>query len=260
MAFTTPEVTAPVEAPRAITPSAATFAVGAVIGRSFQVWGRNLVAFSIVTLVANVPVLLLVALRPDAAGAGWGMAESMVSLVSGLIAVGALTYGVLESLRGGRVGLGGLLRSGLRSFGPIFAVSFRVGLWLIGGLLLFVIPAIVWYCGLYVAIPAVVVERHLASSADALARSRELTKGHRTAIFLVALVVTAVVIAGGTAIGVASRALAADLLSRRLLDVLATCVAAVLGGLTECASAVAYHDLRIAKEGVSTAELVKVFE
>jgi hypothetical protein len=42
--------------------------------------------------------------------------------------------------------------------------------------------------------------------------------------------------------------------------VIATAIVALASTLGACASAVAYHDLRLAKEGVSTAELVKVFE
>jgi hypothetical protein len=234
------------------------FSAGAVIGRSFSAWLANFVPFSIVTLVVYVPVLVLAAFMPDEAGPGWSLADRLLTGLAGLVATGALTYGVLESLRGGRVSVGVLFGTGFRQMGAVFAVSFRVGLWMILGTVLLVVPALVWYCALFVAVPAVVVEAKLSSSADALTRSRELTKGSRWGIFAVVLVVFVVTVAAVTVAG--ALAAFAQALPQPVPVVIATAIVALASTLGACASAVAYHDLRLAKEGVSTAELVKVFE
>ncbi len=242
----------------AVQPGAPAFSAGSVIGKSFSVWLANFVPFSIVTLAVYVPVLVLAALMPPEGGQGWDVADTVLSGISGLVVTGALTYGVLESLRGGRASAGALFGTGFRKVGWVFAVSFRIGLWMILGTLLLVVPAIIWYCALFVAVPAVVVEANLESSADALQRSRDLTKGSRWGILAVALVVFAVTAAAVVVAGLF--AALAQGLPRPIPVLIATAIIALVSSLGACASAVAYHDLRLAKEGASTADLVKVFE
>jgi hypothetical protein len=234
------------------------FSAGSVIGRSFSVWFANFVPFSIVTLAVYVPVFVLAALAPPEGGPGWDVLDRLLSGLSQLVVTGALTYGVLESLRGARAPVGALFGIGFQKMGWVFAVSFRVGIWVLLGTLLLVVPAIMWWCALFVAVPAAVVEANLGSSGDALQRSRDLTKGSRWGILAVALVVWVVtfVVAGAAGAFVAL----AQALPHPLPLLLATVAIALVSSFGACASAVAYNDLRVAKEGVSTADLVKVFE
>jgi hypothetical protein len=234
------------------------FSAGGVIGRSFSVWLRNFLPFSLVTLVVYVPVFALVAAVPEG-GSGWDLVTRLLSALADLVISGALTFGVLESLRGGRASVGALFRKGFGKMGTVFVVSFRTGLWLVLGTILLVVPAIVWYCALFVAVPAAVVEDRLASSADALARSRALTKGHRWGIFAVMLVVFAVTVVGTLVAGVVLSLLGAVVAAWAQV-LLVTALIALLSSLGASAHAVAYHDLRVEKEGVATDDLVKVFE
>ena len=197
-------------------------------------------------------------ITPAEQGPGWQLGSAVLSFLAQLVVIGALTYGVLESLRGGRPPVGALFGTGFRKMGWVFATSFRVGLWMLLGFVLLVVPAFMWYSALFVAVPAVVAEPNLPSSADALERSRALTKGSRWGIFAVVLVAFAV--------GFASSAIAAVLgalagaLPHPIPVLLATVLTALASSYSACAAAVAYHDLRVAKEGVATADLVKVFE
>lgn len=233
------------------------FSAGDVISRSFSVWFRNFVPFSIVTLAVYAPVLVLAALAPPEFEGGWNVADRILSTLASLVVTGALTYGVLESLRGGRVPVGALFGTGFRKMGMVFATSFRVGLWMLLGVILLIVPAILWYCALFVSVPAVVVEPNL-SSGEALQRSRDLTKGSRKAIFVVGLVigVTSLVVVGIAGVV----AVFAQALPHPLPVVLAAAIIALVSSFGACASAVAYHDLRAAKEGIATEDLVKVFE
>jgi type III secretory pathway component EscS len=257
-----PFAAAPVPQPAAPLPTvpvaAPAFSAGSVISRSFSVWFANFVPFSIVTLVVYVPVLVLAAMMPEEGGPAWNLGDRVLSGLAQLVVTGALTYGVLESLRGGRASVGALFRTGFGKMGWVFAVSFRVGLWLILGTLLLVVPGVMWYCALFVAIPVVVVERHLDSSADALQRSRDLTKGSRRAIFVVVLVSWIVTFVVAAAAGLV--AAFAQALPQPVPIVFATALIALVSTFGACAAAVAYHDLRIAKEGAATEDLVKVFE
>lgn len=242
----------------ALSPAAPAFTAGGVIGKSFSVWFANFVPFSLVTLAVYAPIFVLAALMPPNGGSGWDLADRLLSMLAELVVAGALAYGVLEALRGGKVSTGALFGTGFRELGAVFAVSFRVGLWLLLGTILLVVPAVVWYCALFVAVPAIVVEAKLSSSADALQRSRDLTAGSRWAIFAVVLVVFGVRVASVAIAGVVGAV--AQALPQPLPVLLAVAVVALASTLGACASAVAYHDLRLSKEGVSTAELVKVFE
>ncbi|HET7827136.1 MAG TPA: hypothetical protein VFK90_17500 [Anaeromyxobacter sp.] len=244
--------------PPAVAPAAPAFSVGSVVSRSFSAWFGNFVPFSIVALVVNVPVLALVAWVPGDSR-DWELGIRVLSGLADLVVTGALTFGVLESLRGGRVRTGELFRKGFAKMGTVFTVSFRTGMWFILGLILLVVPFVVWYCALFVAVPAAVVEEGVGSSGDALARSRALTAGHRWAIFAVALVVLVVNVVldgiAGIVLALVGQALPIGIQSLSVASVMT-----VVSALGACAHAVAYHDLRVAKEGVATADLVKVFE
>ncbi|HEX9052467.1 MAG TPA: hypothetical protein VF841_18215 [Anaeromyxobacter sp.] len=240
---------APAPAPRPFSP-------GAVIGRSFSTWFANLVPFSIVTLTVNLPVFLLAALAPDEERPELDRLQMFVSSLADLIVIGALTHGVLQALNGTAAPLGALFRRGFTRWGPVARVSIAYALLVFLGLGLLVVPGVIAACVWYVAIPAVVVEDRGAFAA--LARSRALTKGSRWAVLVVALVVFAVTVATGAAS--AAVGTFAPALPHPVAPLLATAIGALVTPLGACAAAVAYHDLRVAKEGVDTAALVKVFE
>lgn len=237
-------------------PATPAFSAGSVISRSFSVWLGNFVPFSLVTLAAYLPSLALAAFAPPEPGQGWNLADTVLSGLSGLVTTGALTSGVLESLRGRRARVGSLFATGFRRMGSVFLVSLGIGLRLLFGAFLFVVPAIVWYCALYVAIPAVVVETELG--VEALDRSRQLTKGHRWAVFAV----VAVTLVVGTVVAALAGLLATllEAVPHPIPSLVATICYVLVSALDACAAAVVYHDLRAAKEGVGTADLVKVFE
>ena len=258
--------TAPSLPPASPAPLERPFSAGEVIGRSFSVWLRNFVPFSVVTLAINVPLFVLAAIAPLDAGPAWSLLLNLVSGLAELVVAGALTYGVLEGLRGSRVPLGTLLRTGFAKLWRVFVVSFGVGIRVFLGTLLLVIPGIVLFCRLYVAIPAAVVEP--IDATDAIGRSRTLTEGSRWGIFLVVLVAFLVTLVAAILVGLLVGGIAGVLLALgdpalgpRVFAVLGTVIRTLVWTpLPACASAVAYHDLRVAKEGVDTSALVKVFE
>ncbi len=243
-------------APASPAPARREFSAGAVIGRAFSAWLGSFAPFSVVALLVNVPVFVLLALAPPDGSRLESLANLLGSLAN-LVVTGALTYGVLQGLQGRPVPLGALFKTGFGKLGSVLLVSFGVGLVVVLGLVLLVVPGLVAMSALYVAVPAVVVED--VRPGAALGRSRALTKGSRWGILAVALVVGVVTIAivGGASLLVV---LLASTLPHPLPPLLAHVVVALSSPLGACAAAVAYHDLRVAKEGVDTATLVKVFE
>ena len=122
------------------------------------------------------------------------------------------------------------------------------------GFLLLIVPGVWLTMVLWVALPAVVIER---GGLRAITRSAELTRGFRWPIFGLALIL---VIANFVLVSVAGwivSALFADaLLSWGLMQF----VAVVVSGIYGTAVSVTYHDLRVLKEGADTRSVSAVFE
>jgi hypothetical protein len=245
--------------------------VGRLVSRSFSVWWSNLLRFGALTLLVIVPALALVAgaayASVAAARGGEGFADGVrgpvlmtiavfpVMLVAMVVQMGALTYGAFQHLAGRPVRFGPMLAAGLRRALPLIGVGIVAGAMVVIGFLLLVVPGIIVGCAVGVAIPAVVVEK--IGPIAAIRRSFGLTRGHRLTFFAASFVLGLAVSAANTAMQLAVV----------LLGELGA-VAALFGGvlyllvaaLPMLLPAVAYHELRAAKEGIVTQELVKVFE
>jgi hypothetical protein len=229
--------------------------VGSLLGRTFSVWWRNVVPFSGVALLLQSPLVLQPLLLDGASAGGeaaWSVAATLLGLVLGLVVAGALTHGVIQSLDGRPVRLGGLLGTGFRKMWRILLVSLGVGIVTMLGFLLLIVPGLVAMSALYLAVPAAVVEP--VDAGKAMSRSWNLTRGHRLTLFLLLLLFG--ILGGGVGGFVAGLGLAGS----PALVASGQALSIVLQGLTLAAPAVAYHDLRVAKEGVDTAQLLRVFE
>jgi hypothetical protein len=215
--------------------------------------------FAAVTLLVHLPVILWGVFAPASADPrlqetlNRGFAVTFVQAVLNLVATGAITYGVVEALRGRPVRLTSCLAVGLLRLGPLFLVAFLSIVAIMGGLLLLVVPGIIFACMLWVAEPAAVVER--LGIFGALQRSYQLTDGNRWSILGVLILLAL--------IGVAASVTVTLVLPQSLGSARAV-VQQILGSLSQSLSAVAcavgYHDLRSVKEGVSAEVLGSVFD
>jgi hypothetical protein len=155
-----------------------------------------------------------------------------------------------------------MLRVGLRRGLPVVAVGFLLWLAAFAGFALLVVPGLLWMAAACVAIPAAVVER--PGTLGAFRRSFALTRGHRWSLFAAGAAILFIVWALGAVVQVGATALCATVLPPERA-VVVTLVATQLGNVLFAALpvvgvAVAYHDVRVAKEGVDTAALARVFE
>lgn len=269
---------APSPAAAISTGSESAFGVGRAIARTFSAWRRHVVLFSLLTLVADLPIFLLSWLggmpipgvtAPSAAAFDPAVAAAPPNLPQGfwlaylatmllfLVEAGAITHGVINYLAGKRVSLGAMIATGVRRLLPLLAVGLLCYLMVALGFVLLVVPGLFLGCALAVAIPAVVVER--PGVFGAIKRSFALTKGKRFAVFVVFLVVIMVTM-GVTLVGSFLLPQLTASFSPMLGTLLGLVVNIVFGTLVWVAPGVVYHDLRVAKDGVSTAQLVAVFE
>jgi hypothetical protein len=258
------------------------FSAGAVVGRSLSIWFKNIIPFSILLLLVNLPIVIYMAMAAEdmatmaSAGEVDWVTLSMVllgQLCLGLIATGAVTYGVFQQLRGQHASIGSCLAVGLGRLFPVIGVGLLTGLVLIGACLPFIliamagsflsilgvigglVAAIIVYCMLWVSVPVAIVERPGVFAS--LRRSRELTRGNKASIFGILFLLG--LITGGVSWLIMK--ILGGILSDPIQVVIAdTAIDAILGGIVSVAAAVGYHDLRADKEGVGIDELVKVFE
>lgn len=270
------EVTSPVPATSTPTlPADNAFRVGQVVTRTFSAWRRHVLVFSLMTLVADLPIFLVPLLGggpvagltapsanpfdPAAAPMPTGMfwVAYLVTMLLFVVEAGAITHGVIQHLAGKPVSLGAMVATGLRRFLPLLAVGLLCYVMMAVGLVLLVVPGVFFATALTVAIPAVVVER--PGVFGAIKRSFALTKGKRLTIFTAVLVLL-VVTFGVTLSGSFLLPLLTAPISPMIGTLVGLAVNVVFGTLLWVAPGVIYHDLRVAKEGVATAQLAAIFE
>lgn len=255
-----------------------TFSAGSVIGRALGVTGKNFLTFFLIALIVMGPVVALQRLigvgEPVARAAGerkparrgGGEAEAaakrpdpkkelagmVLNFVGQSVLGGAFAFGVFQSLRGGRAGVGECLSRAFGRIAPILGVSLVYGVAVGLGSLLLLVPGIMIACAWYLSVPVTTVER-LGVGAS-LGRSGDLTRGYRWSIFGMFLLVT---LLGVVVTLVLAGVLAAlgPIVALFGMGIVAVFIALFAGTL----SAVCYHDLRLVKEGASTEELLRVF-
>jgi len=264
------------------------FRIGAVFTRTWSVFWRNILTFTVVSGIAALPTLLLP--RP---GAGDLVANQQliflrlaVMLLLNMLAQAFIFYCAFQDMRGRPINMGDSLKLSLARFFPLIGLGLIVVLVMIGlvvivSLLLFavagsgataltVIPFVILLVILFtlrfliwsMATPVCVVER--AGPFRSLRRSRELTKGYRWKI----LGLLALVIIPGLVVGVIVGAIAGAVAALAPAGGASVAVSQGIGliwnalwfGFVAVIFAVAYHDLRVAKEGVDIDQIAAVFE
>lgn len=150
-----------------------------------------------------------------------------------------------------------MVATGFRRLLPLLAVGVLCYVIVVVGFVLLVVPGIYLACALAVAVPAVVAER--PGLLGAIRRSFALTKGKRFAIFVSFLVFWAVAMGVAILGNFVVPQLTASF-APWLGTVLGLGVNMIFGTLVWTAPGVVYHDLRVAKEGVQTAQLAAIFE
>lgn len=259
------------------------FSVGDVLTRSFSILGRNFLPFCLLIGIIQLPVIILTAYFSVAAldfaetshgTYGDDFSGSMDALlrfgsVGGLVLVAALllqplstasvTYGVLQQLRGRPASLGDCVRVGMSRMLAVLGVAVVAGMLMFFGALACIIPGLFFMTAYYVATPAAVVERLGVS--QAMSRSWQLTEGLRWQVFglIFALSVMGAMFEGAVSIPTQSLE-PAGATQTIIVSLIGSLVGVGVDALRAVACAVAYHDLRTEREGVTSQDLARVFD
>ena len=260
------------------------FRVGAALSKTFSVLFRNIVPFGILALIFNVPLLLLSQFGTGSGTEGVGMGllpQAVIGLATILLSFllsATLVYGTILELRGGRAGIVECMTRGFGLLLPVIGVGILVSLAIAVAVFVSIVPGLFFNAILVVAaplgmiaagvvavmfsvaIPAAVVERPGVMAS--LTRSRELTKGNRWRVFglFVLLVIINFVITGAMSLVFGVSMLTAGAEASTLLIIVNLLAQAFMSALFAVTTAVIYHDLRIAKEGVNVEQIAAVFE
>jgi hypothetical protein len=236
---------------------------GSLLTRTLQVWWRNVGKLAVMMLLLLVPlVILLIGLwrvfdpRP---GQGGPLAPVFSLLLFCLILlpvfaliVGGISHGTVQWLAGQKAGVIGMLGQGGRRLWALLAAALLLFLAIAAGYLLLVVPGVMVAVATCATIPAVAVEG--IGPAAALRRSLELTRGYRWSVFGAFFAMMALLFAANALVQGAMRAVPV------LGALMSLPFSLLLTSIPHVLPAVAYHDLRVMKEGADTSRLAQVFE
>jgi hypothetical protein len=235
------------------------FRVGRVFTQTASVLSRHFPTFFAIAAVANLPAALLFKDAQTTAGdPGVGAAVIvlgvLLSLVLTVLSQAVILYGAFQDMRGRPVGLVDSLMVGLRRFFPIVGLAIVMTLLVGLAMMLLIVPGLILMTMWFVGMPVCVVEQR--GPWKSLKRSAELTKGHRWKIF--GLMILLIIVS----------ALVSPLIDLVLTNIAGKTLAfvgeliwnGVWGAFYAIAAVVAYHDLRVAKEGVDIEQIAAVFD
>ncbi len=239
--------------------------VGQIIDRAFRLYRGNFVRFITVIAIVEVPLMLLgVFLQriiQSHAGVGStllaGIAVLVVSVIANALGQGALVKTISESYLGNSVSVEETYRFVLPKMVTLIGASFLVGLVVLVGFVLLIVPGVIFSLQLAMTTLAVVLEDKGATAA--MGRSKFLASGNLGKVFLVFLVVWiigAIVgfifgfigahIAPPTVYGLGSSVAIVPSLIQQLFNLVGTVLVAPISA---AALILLYYDLRIRKEG-----------
>src|SRR5262245_59496168 len=236
------------------------FRVGRVLSRAISVLLRHFLTFFIVTFVAFLPLILLQQATANAerdpaqalAMVGVSLGLVVLMMMLSMLSSAVILHGAFQDMRNRQVNLAESLKVGLRRFLPLMGLGFLVGLLVVLGFMLCVIPGLILYTIWFVSVVACVVER--TGAWTSMRRSRELTKGHRWKVFGVVLLLLLLSLVNPLFQLVLSA-------GGETLALIGTSIWTAIGSaFASVVIAVTYYELRAAKEGIDIEQITSVFD
>jgi hypothetical protein len=232
-----------------------TFRVVDILSQTFSVYFANLLPLCLPAAFVLLPLflfqeLILQGLPLSPLANHW--LDLLLTSLGAYLATAAVTYGVIQQLRGAQTTLADCLRHGGAALLPVLGLVLVQAFAIWFGFLLCVIPGIVLSMQWAVAIPVAVTER--TGIGLTLNRSTFLTDGLRWQIFWTWVVLFAVQLGLGLLLGVVLVAAppTVGMLVRHAMEILAV-------GLEATNTVVIYYRLRSLKEGFDSQGIAAVF-
>ena len=175
--------------------------VGSSYGLSWEVMQKNfleLLLVMVIYIVASIPAGIgRIGIEAAGLGAG-GILLGLFSLVYGLFVVAPLSYGLayvfLKVIRGEKFDVSDMFDCFKSNYLNIVLANLLTGAIVIAGLIVFIIPGIIFACKL-AFVPYLIMDKKL-EVIEAIKTSWNMTKGHAWTIFFMALLAFPIIILG----------------------------------------------------------------
>lgn len=256
------------------------FELGDVLGRAFSLLRRYFFPFFLAALlIVGVPsfaaiVTMMLGIGTGASAAvsapSWfGFAIFFVLLIVGSVLLpAAVIYAALKGWSGSPISMRQSLGVMFRRFFSLLGLGILAGLGIALGFAFLIVPGIILYCGWYVAVAVLVMEK--TSVTDALSRSWELTRGYKWQVFAVVLIAvvisTLIGIVGSipafvlgfqsAELGVTTSEINVTFGVAQVFSSLADIIAQLISALIAAST---YYELRRVKEGVGVGAIADIF-
>ncbi|GAA0653451.1 glycerophosphoryl diester phosphodiesterase membrane domain-containing protein [Brevundimonas lenta] len=245
------------------------FDLGRVIQRTFKSIGDNAaVFFGAAVILVGLPSTLTVLGGGSALTASSPtnvllvIVGSVLSLVGIYVLQGMVVKAAVNGFHGKKTAFGDAFDAGVRMMLPLLGLAIIAGLGTGLGMILLIVPGLILAVLWVVAAPSVVVEKR--GVFESLQRSRDLTRGHRWPVFGLLMIYFVLSWVIGFAVGGLSIAAGGTFTggsSNLLVDIITGPLVNVVSGVVASAGVAAlYYELRTAKEGVGSNELLSVFD
>ena len=245
--------------------------VGQILDRTFRLYRQNFVRFLAIVSVVRVPVALILTIilmlmlggtvlegeagRSALAGAAavTGLVGMFLNLVALTLCQGALFKSVSESYLGNEVTVGQAYGFALPKLGRMIWASLVVGVVVVIGMVLLVVPGVIFALMFALVIPVIIVEN--LKTGKAMKRSRTLVSGNMGRVFVLGFLIFIIAFVVGLASGYVGRWAAAALApssfwGTQLITQMSSLVGNILvAPIGAAAYVLLYYDLRIRKEG-----------
>ena len=245
-------------------------AISGVLERGFSITFRHSVPFGCIALIlTSASFAYNIAFQQI--GVEFRGIEPLIGLLIQLLlsslAVAAMVYGTIQALNGQTVRFGACFRNGIAALFPAFGAAFVFAILFFLGLVLLIVPSLIVATFLWVVIPIAVLERQGLFAS--IVRSVRLTKGNRwrvfaivlfAAVFFLVIFFVLIIVMGTTARSGFMVLPGAVTVFIVVFAILSWLVGTYFTIFVSVLMTTTYHDLRIANEGGSVADIAAVFD
>jgi hypothetical protein len=237
--------------------------IGSVLSRGFETIGSNLPAFvGLSALLGGLPTFAFYYLTGSNlsddnlfafTGGGAAVGAWLVQTVATALLQAIIVRSSILTLSGRDADINGSLAAAFGLILPLVGLSILTGLIVLIGLVLLIVPGIIAYVALSVAVPVMVEERKGVT--ECIERSADLTKGSRWPIFFLLLILGVAYIVLAALLGGAMVAAGAETLQGAAEAVTVAVTSLFMSAMT----AALYVELRTVKEGATADGLADIF-
>ena len=233
---------------------------GELVNKTLSAYFRNLAPFTVLAVLVFAPWIACQFLFPDPADRSsystWrNICMFLLQSLLSYVLIGAVTFGVVQQMRGEPQSFDTSVAMGLRSFFGVLGTGLLCGLRILIGFILLYVPGIIESIRLYVAIPVAIIEG--TGGSGAVRRSIDLTAGSRWPIFGAVLLMVVVTLGLSAVGGYVIDTTFSD--ASHALVWLEIAIVVMTSTFSATLAAVCYALLRYGKENVDVKSLAAVF-